>query len=202
MREAPDPRCVRFAPQGKQRHARAGEFLQRAIQAGLLEARQSGARELEMVFKDDTARRYLEGERRLDGPPTADAVAEEWLEDLVFETVKQAGFDSYATNVALAWQDAPERQMNEIDVAVVHNLRFFYISCKTRSDPEEMKHHLYELETLAELAGGLFNHPILVASSARAVPGHLRRRMETLDIAYVGPADLPRLAARLRDIIR
>jgi hypothetical protein len=155
-----------------------------------------------MVFKDDTARRYLEGERRLDGPPTADAVAEEWLEDLVFETVKQAGFDSYATNVALAWQDAPERQMNEIDVAVVHNLRFFYISCKTRSDPEEMKHHLYELETLAELAGGLFNHPILVASSARAVPGHLRRRMETLDIAYVGPADLPRLAARLRDIIR
>jgi hypothetical protein len=40
---------------------------------------------------------------------------------LVFETVKQGGFDSYATNVALAWRDAPEREMNEIDVAVVHN---------------------------------------------------------------------------------
>jgi hypothetical protein len=187
MREAPNPLCVRFSPQGQQRHTRAGELVQRAIRAGLLEARQSGPRELEMVFKDDKARRYLEGE---------------WLEDLVFETVKRAGFDSYATNVALAWQDAPEREMNEIDVAVVHNLRFFYISCKTRSDPEEMKNHLYELETLAELAGGLFNHPILVASSARAVPVHLRRRMATLDIAYVGPADLPRLASRLREIIR
>jgi hypothetical protein len=65
-----------------------------------------------------------------------------------------------------------------------------------------MKHHLYELETLSEMAGGLFNHPILVASSARAVPAHLRRRMDTLGIAYVGPADLPRLASRLREIIR
>jgi hypothetical protein len=92
--------------------------------------------------------------------------------------------------------------MNEIDVAVVHNLRFFYISCKTRSDPQEMKHHLFELEALSEMAGGLFNHPILVASSAKAVPAHLRRRMDTLGIAYVGPADLPRLASRLQEIIR
>jgi hypothetical protein len=182
-----DPKCVRFTPQGKQLRTQAGELVLRAKRAGLLEARQSGPRELEIVFKNDKARRYLEGE---------------WLEDLVFETVQSAGFDSYATNVALAWQDAPEREMNEIDVAVVHNLRFFYISCKTRSDPQEMKHHLYELETLAEMAGGLFNHPILVASSARAVPAHLRRRMETLGIAYIGPADLPRLVSRLQEIIR
>jgi hypothetical protein len=65
-----------------------------------------------------------------------------------------------------------------------------------------MKHHLFELETLAELAGGLFNHPILVASSARAVPIHLQRRMQTLGIAYVSPADLPRLVSRLKGIIR
>jgi Card1-like, endonuclease domain len=140
-----------------------------------------------MIFQDDKARRYLEGE---------------WLEDLVFETVRTAGFDSYATNVALAWQDTPEREMNEIDVAVVHKLHFFYLTCKAGSDPEQMKNHLFELETLSELPGGLFNHPILVASSARAVPLHLRRRTATLGITYVGPADLPQLASRLKEIIR
>jgi hypothetical protein len=65
-----------------------------------------------------------------------------------------------------------------------------------------MKHHLFELETLSALAGGLFNHPILVASSPKAVPPYLRRRMETLQIAYIGPADLPRLVGRLQEIVR
>jgi hypothetical protein len=186
MRDAPDPTRVRFSPQGKQRHAMAGELVQRAMSAGLVEARQNGAHELEMIFQDDKARRYLEGE---------------WLEDLVFETIRTAGFDSYATNVALAWQDAPEREMNEIDVAVVHKLRFFYLSCKTSSDPEQMKNHLFELETLSELVGGLFNHPILVTSSAGAIPLHLRRRLAPLGITYIGPADLPQLASRLQEII-
>jgi len=188
MHGTTDRRSVRFSLDNKQqRHASAGELLLQAQRTGVLEARQSGPREVEIVFRDDKARRYLQGD---------------WLEDLVFETVRQTGFDSYATNVALAWQDAPEREMNEIDVAVVHNLRFFYISCKTRSTPEEMKHHLYELETLAEMAGGLFSHPILVASSARGMPVALRRRMETLGIAYVGPEDLPHLATRLQHIMK
>lgn len=124
------------------------------------------------------------------------------MEDLVFETVKKAGFDSCATNVSLMWKDAPEQEMNEIDIAVVHNLRFFYLSCKSGSDASQIKYHLFELEGLAEMAGGFFNHPILVASSARAVPKHLRRRMETLDIEYIGPQDLPQLGARLKAIIR
>ena len=187
LRETPGQTRVRVAPQGRQRRAVAGELLLRAMRAGLLEARQSGPHEAEIVFQDVKARRYLEGE---------------WLEDLVFETVKQGGFDSYATNVALAWQDAPEQEMNEIDVAVVHNLRFFYLSCKTGSDSQQMKHHLFELETLSALAGGLFNSPILVASSPKAVPPSLQRRMETLGIAYVGPADLPHLAVRLKELIR
>jgi Card1-like, endonuclease domain len=104
--------------------------------------------------------------------------------------------------VALAWRDAPDREMNEIDVAVVHNLRFFYLSCKTGSDPQQMKQHLFELETLSDMAGGLFNSPILVASSPKAAPPYLQRRMETLGIAYVGPTDLPRLAVRLKELIR
>lgn len=187
LRNAPEQTRVRLAPQGRQRQAVAGELLQRAIRAGLVEAHPSGPRELELVFRDIKARRYLEGE---------------WLEDLVFETVKDGGFDSVATNVALGWHDAPEREMNEIDVAVVHHLRFFYLSCKTGSDAQQMKHHLFELETLSALAGGLFNRPILVASSAKAVPQHLRRRMEALHIAYVGPEDLPRLAARLAELLR
>jgi hypothetical protein len=187
LRNTPDQTRVHLSPQGRQRQAVAGELLLRAMRAGLLEARQSGPRELESVFQDVKARRYLEGE---------------WLEDLVFETVKQGGFDSYATNVALGWQDAPDREMNEIDVAVVHNLRFFYLSCKTGSDPQQMKHHLFELETLSDMAGGLFNSPILVASSAKAMPPYLQRRMETLGITYVGPTDLPRLAVRLKELIR
>jgi hypothetical protein len=103
MRDASDRTSVRFSPQGKQRHAKASELVLHAMRAGLFEARQRGTRELELVFKDDKARRYLEGE---------------WLEDLVFATVQKAGFDSYATNIALAWKDAPDREMNEIDVAV------------------------------------------------------------------------------------
>jgi hypothetical protein len=65
-----------------------------------------------------------------------------------------------------------------------------------------MKQHLYKLETLSELAGGLFNHPILVASSAKAVPAYLRRRMEALSVVYVGPQDLPHLGSRLQALIR
>src|SRR5262249_51461018 len=74
--------------------------------------------------------------------------------------------------------------------------------CKTGSDSQQMKHHLFELETLSALAGGLFNSPILVASSPKAVPPSLQRRMETLGIAYVGPVDLPHLAVRLKELIR
>jgi hypothetical protein len=186
MRRAFGRTSIPFPVEWRQRQAVAGELLLRAMQAGLLEAKRSGARELEIVFKGEKARRYLEGE---------------WLEDLVFEAVKACGFDSSATNIALAWQDAPEREMNEIDIAVIHHLRFFYISCKTGSDANQLKSHLYELETLSALAGGLFNHPILVASSAKAAPIHLRRRMATLGITYIGPIDLPRLAPRLKEII-
>jgi len=187
MRDPAGRSGLRFSVEGRQRQAIAGEFVLWARRAGLLQAKKSGARELEIVFDDERARRYLEGE---------------WLEDLVFEAVKQCGFDSYASNIALAWKDAPDREMNEIDIAVVHNLRFFYISCKTGSDANQMKPHLFELETLSDMAGGLFNHPILVASSARAVPVHLRRRMETLGIAYIGPQDLPRLGSRLQALVR
>lgn len=187
LHEAPERMRLRFKPEGKQRHAVAGEFLVLAMDHGLLEFRQSGPREVEMLLANPQVGRYLAGE---------------WLEDLVFETVKQHGFDSCASNVALAWKDAPDREMNEIDVAVVHHLRFYYISCKTGNDAQQMKQHLYELETLSTLAGGVFNHPILVASSTKAVPTFLRRRMETLGIAYIGPADLPRLGVRLQDIIR
>lgn len=141
-------KSFRFSVSGKQRNMTAAEFLQRATRAGLLTAGRVGTRELEIVFKDDKARRYVEGE---------------WLEDLVFETVKKSGFDSSSTNVSLMWKDAPEREMNEIDIAVVHNLRFFYVSCKSGSDATQIKYHLFELEALAEMAGGFFNHPILVA---------------------------------------
>ena len=187
VRDGHRKKSFRFAVSGKQRSTVAAEFLQRAMRAGVLTAGRAGSRELEITFKDDRARRYVEGE---------------WLEDLVFETVKKAGFDSYATNVSLMWKDAPEQEMNEIDIAVVHNLRFFYLSCKSGSDANQLKYHLFELEALAEMAGGFFNHPILVASSAKAVPKHLRRRMETLDIEYIGPQDLPQLGARLKAIIR
>lgn len=176
-----------FTPEGKQRRHIAAQFLSQAMQQGLLEAKPAGRMQVEITFRDEKARRYLEGE---------------WLEDLVYSTVQQVGCDSAATNVALAWKDAPDREMNEIDVAVVHNLRFYYLSCKTGSEASQMKQHLFELETLSALAGGLFNHPILVASSPKAAPAYLRRRMETLGITYIGPADLPRLGARLKEIIR
>jgi hypothetical protein len=65
-----------------------------------------------------------------------------------------------------------------------------------------MKNHLFELETLSERAGGLFNHPILVASSSRGMALPLRRRMATLGITYIGPTDLPQLASRLQEIIK
>jgi len=187
MRDTAERSRFVFTPAGKQRRHVAAELLVLAMRSGLLEARPAGGSNVEITFPDARARRYLEGE---------------WLEDLVFDAVQTAGFDSCATNVALAWQDAQDREMNEIDVAVVHNLGFFYISCKTGSDSQQMKQHLFELETLAEMAGGLFNHPILVASSLKAIPVHLRRRMDTLGIAYVGPAELPRLVSRLKEIIR
>jgi Card1-like, endonuclease domain len=187
MRNAAGRSSIRFPVEGRQRQAIAGELVLRAMRAGVLQATKAGTRELEIVFDDERARRYLDGE---------------WLEDLVFEAVKHGGFDSCASNIALAWKDAPHREMNEIDIAVVHNLRFFYLSCKTGSDANQMKQHLYELETLSDLAGGLFNHPILVGSSAKAVPAYLRRRMEALGIMYVGPQDLPHLSSRLQALIR
>jgi hypothetical protein len=145
------------------------------------------AGELEIVFADPLARLWVEGA---------------WLEDLVSEAVKLAGFDSSANNVALGWKDDPNREMNEIDVAVVHNLQFYYLSCKTGSDWGQLKDHLFELDTLAQHAGGLFNHPVLVASSPKALNAVVRRRAESLGISYVGPWDLPRLTARLKEIVR
>ena len=187
MQKNPQQLRFLFSLDGQQRNATAAELLQHASRAGMLDARRAGTQELEVDFHSERACRYLEGD---------------WLEDLVFDAVRQAGFDSAATNIALPWKDAQQKEMNEIDVAVVHNLRFFYLSCKTRSDPVEIKHHLYELDTLAKLTGGLFTNPILVASSAKGVPSHIRRRMETLRITCIGPEDLPRLIPRLKEIIR
>jgi hypothetical protein len=184
---APHQLIFRFSLDGQQRNAAAAELLQRATHAGVLDAQRHGAHELEVHFRSEKARRYLDGD---------------WLEDLVFDAVQKAGFESCATNIALPWRDNQQKEMNEIDVAVVHNLRFFYLSCKTRSDPAEIKNHLYELNTLSKLAGGLFNNPILVASSPKAAPGYIRRRMEMLGIAYVGPGDLPHLSTKLQKIIK
>jgi hypothetical protein len=181
------PNRVRFDLKGSQRHAKAAELLKRSMQAGLVRAEQGGKSEAVLTFADDSARRYLEGD---------------WLEDLVFDTVRRNRFDEVATNVALFWQDNPEREMNEIDVAVVHNLRFYYISCKSGGDAAQMKNHVYELESLAELTGGVFNHPILVAASSKAVPAYLQRRMAALGMTYLGPKALPELASHLNTIIR
>jgi len=187
MRDAPQQLVFHFSLDGQQRNATAAELLQRATHANILDARRHSTHELEIQFRHEKARRYLEGD---------------WLEDLVFDAVQRAGFESRATNIALPWKDDQQKEMNEIDVAVVHNLRFFYLSCKTRSDPAEIKNHLYELNTLAKLAGGLFNNPILVASSPKGVPFYVRRRMETLGIACIGPEDLPRVVTKLKEIIR
>lgn len=59
LRDTPGQTRVRVAPQGRQRQAVAGELLLRAMRAGLLEARQSGPHEAEIVFQDVQARRYL-----------------------------------------------------------------------------------------------------------------------------------------------
>ena len=182
-----EPNRIRFDLKGRQRHAKAAELLQLCMRAGLVQAELGGKSEAVLTFADDAARRYLEGD---------------WLEDLVFDTARRHGFDEVATNVALLWQDNPDREMNEIDVAVVHNLRFYYISCKSGGDAAQMKHHIYELESLAELTGGVFHQPILVAPSSKAVPAHLQRRMAALGITYLGPKALPDLAARLKQIIR
>jgi hypothetical protein len=83
----------------------------------LASATKAGTRELEIVFTMREPAAISKGE---------------WLEELVF-SVKHGGFDSNASNIALAWKDA-DREMNEIDIAVAHNLHFFCISCKTGSD--------------------------------------------------------------------
>ena len=59
LRDTPGQTRVRVASQGRQRQAVAGELLLRAMRAGLLEARQSGPHEAEIVFQDVQARRYL-----------------------------------------------------------------------------------------------------------------------------------------------
>jgi len=130
-----------------------------------------------------------------------------WLEELVFREVGRLGLPSCrpAINVDLRWDEAGRRPtFNELDVVFTHANRLYIVSCKTsrldRDQDGPGKKALYELDSLADKAGGLFGRAMLV--SARRLSEADRNRARRMQIEVCDGRDLLRLRDRLRQWVR
>jgi len=132
-----------------------------------------------------------------------------WLEEFVFATVQERPVTDARMNVKLDWernQTAPKRAeqqiRNEFDVLFTSGNRLHVISCKTGNldAPTEAggnkgKEAIYELEALADKAGGPFGRAMLV--SARRLSDYSRSRASRMKIEVVDGVDVLGLGKRL-----
>jgi len=116
-----------------------------------------------------------------------------WFEEYVYMIAKSLPVDEVRMGVAGQWAVPGRKPLtNEFDVMIAKKNRLFYISCKT-SDPDRKKgdslesvskEYLYELDSLGDMAVGIFGKRMLV--SARTIRNeYVRKRARVLNIDLV-----------------
>lgn len=93
-----------------------------------------------------------------------------WFEEFVFSQVQSLSLKGCTPlmNVILKWNEkGPKTTGNEFDVVFTHKNRLHIISCKTskqnKNDGAPSKNALYELDSLADKAGGIFGRSMLAS---------------------------------------
>lgn len=124
--------------------------------------------------------------------------AGDWLEDYVFLVATECGFDEVRRNVTLLRPGGSD-DLTDIDVAIVHQHRFFALSCKSGEDIR----YKVPFDRLVEEFGGLLAGAVVVSTKqsgpgvAAADVGHSRGvRVESLLLR-----DLPQLSSRLSNMV-
>jgi len=128
-----------------------------------------------------------------------------WLEEYVYMTAKALKVDEVLLNVTGRWiTSARYKPKNEFDVLISKGTRLFLISCKTANpnrreggDEGIGREFLYELDSLADNALGLFGKRML-ASSRRIEDPYVRERARVLNIDVVDGKNIITLKENLR----
>ncbi len=125
-----------------------------------------------------------------------------WFEEFVFSQVQGLDLKGGAPlmNVTLKWDEkGPKPTGNEFDVVFTHKNRLHIISCKTskqnKNDGAPSKNALYELDSLADKAGGLFGRSML--ASVRKLSDVDRYRAKRMGLNICDGSDILRIAQHI-----
>lgn len=127
-----------------------------------------------------------------------------WLEEYVYRQVAALQPDDLRRNVQVVWDGTGREPVrNEFDVVLTSNARLFLISCKTSKLASERdlvdKNPVYELDSLKDVAAGLFGWGILVSASDLAPAA--RQRAEASGIVVIAGEELRWLNEKLRALM-
>ncbi len=130
-----------------------------------------------------------------------------WFEEFVFSEVQSLNLKGGAPliNVELKWDEKGSKPTaNELDIVFTHKNRLHIISCKTsRQDINNgapSKHALYELDSLADKAGGLFGRSML--ASVRRLSDYDRDRARRMGLEVCDDQDILHIAGQLKTWIQ
>lgn len=128
-----------------------------------------------------------------------------WLEEYVFEAVAQLCIKGVKPlrNVKVEWDQAGKRpSTNEFDVMFCHRNRLHIVSCKTgdldriTENATRGREALYELDSLADAAGGIFGKTMLCSS--RPLSGYTKKRADLMGIEVISGPQLMDIKKRIR----
>ena len=126
-----------------------------------------------------------------------------WFEEFVFKQIQALGLKGCAPliNVNLKWDEKGTKLTNnELDVVFTYKNRLHIISCKTaRQDTDggaPSKHALYELDSLADKAGGLYGRAMLV--SVRNLTEYDKNRAKRMGLQVCDGLDVLQIGKRIQ----
>lgn len=126
-----------------------------------------------------------------------------WFEEFVFSEVQGLNLKGYSPliNIELKWNEKGSKPTaNELDIVFTHRNRLHIISCKTsRQDTNNgapSKHALYELDSLADKAGGLFGRSML--ASIRRLSDYDRYRAKRMGLEVCDDRNILHIAKQIK----
>jgi len=132
-----------------------------------------------------------------------------WLEEYIYLIAKSLKVDEVLLNVSGEWITSGKRKpKNEFDILISKGIRLFLISCKT-SNPNRTgresegvgREFLYELDSLADHALGLFGKRML-ASARKIEDPYIKERARVLNIDVIDGNNIMTLRENLAQWLR